>query len=131
MSSFSSEESELYNDIYFNEEILSYKSIEELKDNLLPYNIKEPIFFNYYKYLAKESSEKKTEADNENNYETDKKIQKEEQIDEIKFKLFLMLYLECNYNGQYDGLICNNYFKTKRLIIQQYKLKDHNIIEFG
>ena len=131
MTSYSLKEYALYDDIYFGEEIQSCKAIEELKEDLLAYYIKEPIFFNYYKYLAKESSEKKTEADNENNYETDKKIQKEEQIDEIKFKLFLMLYLECNYNGQYDGLICNNYFKTKRLIIQQYKLKDHNIIEFG
>ena len=130
MSSYSLEEYALYDDINFDEEIQSCKAIEELKEDLLPYYLDEPIFFNYYKYLAMENIEKKFENDNENNYETDKKLQKEEQIDKIKFRCFLMLYLECNYNGQYEGMICNNYIKAKRLIIQQYKLKDHNIIEF-
>ena len=131
MSSYSPEESELYNDIYYNEEIESYKNVDELKENLLPYNIKEPIFFNYYKYIATENEEKNSKSGKEKNIEIDKNIvdlEKKEQIDEIKVKLFLILYLECDYdNNLYKDLISNNYIKTKRLIIQHYNTTNNRI----
>ena len=50
MSSNVSSESDINNDLYFQ----FNDSIGQLKENLLPNNIKEPIFFNLYRYLTKE-----------------------------------------------------------------------------
>ena len=54
MSSNVSSESDINNDLYFQ----FNDSIGQLKENLLPNNIKEPIFFNLYRYLTKEKIEK-------------------------------------------------------------------------
>ena len=67
MSSYPSEESDLYNDIYYNEEI-SQKNVDELKENLLPYNIKELFFFDYYKYIAIENEEKKSKSEKDKSW---------------------------------------------------------------
>ena len=106
MSLSESSESDIINDIYFQYN----NNIGQLKENLLPNNIKEPIFFNLYKHLTMEEIEIPNQdnidiQNNENDLETEENIKKEEQIDEIKFKLFLILYNECDYNDEFKELI--------------------------
>ena len=132
MSSYESSESDNINDIYF-----KYNNkIRQLKENLLPNNINEPIFFNFYKYLTMEENGESNQGNeyiqnNENDLETEEIIKKEEQIDEIKFKLFLILYNECDYNNEYKEFILKkknkDYIKTKRLIIQKYQISNNSI----
>ena len=135
MSSYESSESDINNDKYFKYN----KNIGQLKENLLPNNIKKPIFFNLYKHLIMEKIEKSNEdnsdiQNNENDLETEQKIKEEEQIDEIKFKLFLILYNECDYDDEFKELIQKkqnkDYVKAKRLIIQNYQISN-NLISFG
>ena len=135
MSSYESSESDINNDIYFKYN----KNVGQLKENLLPNNIKKPIFFNLYKHLIMEKIEKSNEdnsdiQNNENDLETEQKIKEEEQIDEIKFKLFLILYNECDYDDEFKELIQKkqnkDYVKAKRLIIQNYQISN-NLISFG
>ena len=81
--------------------------------------------------LTNEKIEKSNEdnsdiQNNENDLETEQKIKEEEQIDEIKFKLFLILYNECDYDDEFKELIQKkqnkDYVKAKRLIIQNKQL---------
>jgi len=97
---------DINNDIYFKYN----NSIGQLKENLLPNSIKEPIFFDLYKHLTMEKIEKSNQdnsdiQNNVNDLETEQKIKEEEQIDEIKFKLFLILYNECDYDDEFKELI--------------------------
>ena len=141
----------------FEDELENYQQIIRLKEELLPYNIKFPIFFNYYNQLKMEEIEKKQESkdnifpvpleakretnpniENEMNrvpcevnkvIVTDKKLQEEEQLNEVKINLFFILKLKCNYNNEYDKMISNKYIKCKRLVIQNYDI-NNNKIEF-
>lgn len=125
----------------FYKEFELHNQIYHLKEELLPYNIKEPIFINYYKELKMENI--LDLQDNEDNnippqsekireelIKIDRDIDQEEQINEIKINLFFILELECKYNNEYSQMISNNYFKAKRLVIQDYEIKD-NTIQFG
>jgi hypothetical protein len=141
----------------FEDELENYQQIIRLKEELLPYNIKFPIFFNYYNQLKLEEIEKKQESkdnifpvpleakretnpniENEMNrvpcevnkvIVTDKKLQEEEQLNEVKINLFFILKLKCNYNNEYHKMISNKYIKCKRLVIQNYDI-NNNKIEF-
>ena len=154
MSSYSSEEYKVDMDESFQSEMAQYKRIIKLKEELLPNNINYPIFINYYTKLEMEETKKDQayqEEDNNENWQqlvnsnekknfaskllSDKeyqKLQKEEQIDEIKINLFFILKLKANYNNEYTSIIngiSKKYIKSKRLIIQKYDIFK-NLIHF-
>lgn len=107
-------------------------NIMRLKENLIANNIKEPNFY-YYKLL------KITKPENEtlSNYSEKKKnalkteklsgIIESEQIDETKINLFFVLYNGCDYNDEYKEIIIDRNIKAKRLIIQDYSIKNEKI----
>ena len=106
-------------------------NIMRLKANLIINNIKRPNF-DYYKILKWKNLKMKywailakkkvlLEA------ETINGIDDKEQIDEIKVNLFFILYSGCNYNDEYKEIIIGRYIKTKRLIIQDYSIKNDKI----
>lgn len=155
MSSSSRDKYEIEINKSFEDDLENYRQIIRLKENLLPYNIKFPIFFNYYNQLKMEEKEKNQETkdnifpvsletkreansniENEINrvpcevnkvFVTDKNLQKEEQINEVKINLFFILKLKCNYNNEYEKMISNNYIKSKRLVIQNYDINNNKI----
>ena len=141
MSLSSSEECKFEPNNSFYEEFKLHNQIYHLKEELLPYNIKEPIFFNYYKLLKMENL-LNFEDNKDNNIpfqlgeerkelmKIDRAQDQEEQINEIKVNLFFILKLECEYNNEYAKMISNNNFKAKRLVIQDYKITN-NTIQFG
>ena len=59
--------------------------------------------------------------------ETINGIDDKEQINEVKVNLFFILYNGCDYNDEYKEVIIDRYIKTKRLIIQDYSIKDDKI----
>ena len=59
--------------------------------------------------------------------ETISRIDDKEQINEVKVNLFFILYNGCDYNDEYKEVIIDRYIKTKRLIIQDYSIKDDKI----
>ena len=107
-------------------------NIMRLKENLIANNIKEPNFY-YYKLLKMTKSENETLS----NYSEKKKnalkteklsgINKSEQIDETKINLFFVLYNGCDYNDEYKEIIFDRNIKAKRLIIQDYSIKNEKI----
>lgn len=141
MSLSSSEECKFEPNNSFYEEFKLHNQIYHLKEELLPYNIKEPIFFNYYKLLKMENL-LNFEDNKDNNIpfqlgeerkelmKIDRAQDQEEQINEIKVNLFFILKLKCEYNNKYAKMISNNKFKAKRLVIQDYKIIE-NTIKFG
>ena len=73
-----------------------------------------------------------TDIQNNGNYlKTKENTKNEEQIDEIKFKLFLILYNEADYNDEFKELIQKqknkDNIKTKRLIIKKYQISNKSI----
>ena len=107
-------------------------NIMRLKENLIANNIKEPNFY-YYKLLKITKPENETSS----NYSEKKKnalkteklsgIIESEQIDETKINLFFVLYNGCDYNDEYKGIIFDRNIKAKRLIIQDYSIKNEKI----
>ena len=117
-----------------------------MKEDLLPNDIKYPIFINYYIKLSLE----KIELCNQNQDKEEKleisiekqklasqflldkiyqKFQIEEQIDNKKIHLFFIMKLKSNYNHEYLLIISKKYIKTKRLVIQNYNIIN-NIMNF-
>ena len=107
-------------------------NIMRLKENLIANNIKEPNFY-YYKLLKMTKSENETLSNysekKKNALKTEKmsKIIESEQIDETKINLFFVLYNGCDYNDEYKEIIIDRNIKAKRLIIQDYSIKNEKI----
>ena len=107
-------------------------NIMRLKANLIINNIKRPNF-DYYKILKKRNPENEILSDfaEKKNMsleaETISRIDDKEQINEVKVNLFFILYNGCDYNDEYKEVIIDRYIKTKRLIIQDYSIKDDKI----
>ena len=107
-------------------------NIMRLKANLIINNIKRPNF-DYYKILKKRNHENEILSDfaEKKNMsleaETISRIDDKEQINEVKVNLFFILYNGCDYNDEYKEVIIDRYIKTKRLIIQDYSIKDDKI----
>ena len=107
-------------------------NIMRLKANLIINNIKRPNF-DYYKILKKRNHENDILSDfaEKKNMsleaETISRIDDKEQINEVKVNLFFILYNGCDYNDEYKEVIIDRYIKTKRLIIQDYSIKDDKI----
>ena len=107
-------------------------NIMRLKENLIANNIKEPNFY-YYKLLKMIKPENEISS----NYSEKKKnalkteklsgIIESEQIDETKINLFFVLYNGCDYNDEYKEIIIDRNIKAKRLIIQDYSIKNEKI----
>ena len=122
-------------DIDFHDLINDEIAIISLKENLIRNNIKDP-FFDYYKYLKMTTSENnipnKASEDNKliSKNETISEIDNKEQINETKVNLFFILYNGCDYKDEYKEIIINRYIKAKRLIIQNYWIKEGKI-QFG
>ena len=134
MSSYSSEDDENIVNENFHEEFNMDQRINYLKWRLFSNNIYEPIFLYYYKTMEEENNvtEKNTAEIKMDNglkkyYE---ELKEKEQIDDIKINLFFILKLKCDYNDEFPDIIFQRYIKAKRLVIQQYSLKD-NKIKFG
>ena len=63
--------------------------------------------------------------------EREAKLERKEQIDELKIYLFFVLYHNCQYDGRYNPIINDKQeINAKRLVIQDYSIKE-NIITFG
>ena len=107
-------------------------NIMRLKENLIANNIKEPNFY-YYKLLKITKPENETLSNysekKKNALKTEKmsKIIESEQIDETKINLFFVLYNGCDYNDEYKEIIIDRNIKAKRLIIQDYSIKNEKI----
>ena len=107
-------------------------NIMRLKANLIINNIKRPNF-DYYKILKMKNPENEILSDfaEKKNMslevETISRIDDKEQINEVKVNLFFILYNGCDYNDEYKEVIIDRYIKTKRLIIQDYSIKDDKI----
>ena len=107
-------------------------NIMRLKENLIANNIKEPNFY-YYKLLKITKPENETLSNysekKKNALKTEKmsKIIESEQIDETKINLFFVLYNGCDYNDEYKEIIIDRNIKVKRLIIQDYSIKNEKI----
>ena len=107
-------------------------NIMRLKENLIANNIKEPNFY-YYKLLKITKPENETLSNysekKKNALETEKLsgIIESEQIDETKINLFFVLYNGCDYNDEYKEIIIDRNIKAKRLIIQDYSIKNEKI----
>ena len=107
-------------------------NIMRLKENLIANNIKDPNFY-YYKLLKIAKPENETLSNysekKKNALKTEKmsKIIESEQIDETKINLFFVLYNGCDYNDEYKEIIIDRNIKAKRLIIQDYSIKNEKI----
>ena len=107
-------------------------NIMRLKENLIANNIKEPNFY-YYKLLKMIKPENEISSNysekKKNALKTEKmsKIIESEQIDETKINLFFVLYNGCDYNDEYKEIIIDRNIKSKRLIIQDYSIKNEKI----
>ena len=107
-------------------------NIMRLKANLIINNIKRPNF-DYYKILKMTNPENEILSDFSEKknmsleVETISRIDDKEQINEVKVNLFFILYNGCDYNDEYKEVIIDRYIKTKRLIIQDYSIKDDKI----
>ena len=119
-------------DIDFHDIDYDEDNIMRLKANLIINNIKRPNF-DYYKILKKRNPENEILSDfaEKKNMsleaETISRIDDKEQINEVKVNLFFILYNGCDYNDEYKEVIIDRYIKTKRLIIQDYSIKDDKI----
>ena len=119
-------------DIDFHDIDYDEDNIMRLKANLIINNIKRPNF-DYYKILKKRNHENEILSDfaEKKNMsleaETISRIDDKEQINEVKVNLFFILYNGCDYNDEYKEVIIDRYIKTKRLIIQDYSIKDDKI----
>ena len=107
-------------------------NIMRLKENLIANNIKEPNFY-YYKLLKMIKPENEISSNysekKKNALKTEKMsgIIESEQIDETKINLFFVLYNGCDYNDEYKEIIIDRNIKAKRLIIQDYTIKNEKI----
>ena len=107
-------------------------NIMRLKENLIANNIKEPNFY-YYKLLKMIKPENEISSNysekKKNALKTEKMsgIIESEQIDETKINLFFVLYNGCDYNDEYKEIIIDRNIKAKRLIIQDYSIKNEKI----
>ena len=107
-------------------------NIMRLKENLIANNIKEPNFY-YYKLLKMIKPENEISSNysekKKNALKTEKlsRIIESEQIDETKINLFFVLYNGCDYNDEYKEIIIDRNIKAKRLIIQDYSIKNEKI----
>ena len=119
-------------DIDFHDIDYDEDNIMRLKANLIINNIKRPNF-DYYKILKKRNPENEILSDfaEKKNMSLEAKtisgIDDKEQINEVKVNLFFILYNGCDYNDEYKEVIIDRYIKTKRLIIQDYSIKDDKI----
>ena len=119
-------------DIDFHDIDYDEDNIMRLKANLIINNIKRPNF-DYYKILKMKNPENEILSDfsEKKNMsleaETISRIDEKEQINEVKVNLFFILYNGCDYNDEYKEVIIDRYIKTKRLIIQDYSIKDDKI----
>ena len=94
MSSSSIEEHQFDLNEVFSNEIENHDQIMHLKEDLLPNNIYEPIFFKYYNYMEDKvnnfketNSEKKFSPENNPLY---KDLEEREQLDKVKINLYLI-----------------------------------------
>ena len=89
--------------------------------------------FEFYNYIMEDKNSKNEDNDLSDKLyrENEAKLDKKEQIDEIKIKFFFILYHNSQYNGEYYPIINNKEeINVKRLVIQDYSI-NNNIITFG
>lgn len=126
-----SEENDLRNnDDSISKFINSNNEIRYIKLNLYS-NIYTEFNNNNYKNIAMSSISESNKSDKTID---DKYFETHEQINEVKVNLFLILSKNFRLNSsKYPGfLVKGNKIKTKRLVVQKFKLiKDENRVEFG
>ena len=89
--------------------------------------------FEFYNYImeGKNSNYENKDLSDKLYKENEAKLDKKEQIDEIKIKFFFILCHNCQYNGAYYPIINDKEeINVKRLVIQDYSI-NNNIITFG
>ena len=122
MSDFS-KISDMSEDQYLSDEDIALnQEIQALKQNLAETYITK--FFRK-KYILKMQSGKSKNITNISNKEYFKKY---EQIDEVKYNLFMILHNKCKLNEEYSSIInLQNEFKLRRLTIQKCNINNNTI----
>ena len=113
-------------DIFFSSEnSMSQGEIDNLKQNLVETDLTNFFKINIYKMLkAKDTKERKSKSITEDYFKD------HEQINEVKYNMFMIIFNDCKYNEEYSGAINQNenYFDLKRLVIQNCHVKGNILI---
>ena len=113
-------------DIFFpSENSMSQEEIDNLKQNLAETDLSHFFKINIYKMLkANNNKEKKSKSITEDYFKD------HEQINEVKYNMFMIIFNDCKYNEEYSGVINQNenYFDLKRLVIQNCHVKGNILI---
>ena len=113
-------------DIFFpSENSMSQEEIDNLKQNLAETDLSHFFKINIYKMLkANDNKEKKSKSITEDYFKEN------EQINEVKYNMFMIIFNDCKYNEEYSGVINQNenYFDLKRLVIQNCHVKGNILI---
>ena len=113
-------------DIFFpSENSMSQEEIDNLKQNLAETDLNHFFKINIYKMLkANDNKEKKSKSITEDYFKD------HEQINEVKYNMFMIIFNDCKYNEEYSGVINQNenYFDLKRLVIQNCHVKGNILI---
>ena len=123
MSDFS-QISNISEDEYLSDEdILSNEDIQILKQNLTETYITK--FFKK-KYKLKMKSDESKNSNKISNYEY---FKGHEEIDEVKYNLFMIMHNGCKINEEYSSVMnLQNEFRLRRLTSQECQINDKNII---
>ena len=124
-----SERSQKFNkseNIFFpSENPVSQEEIDNLKQNLVETDLSHFFKINIFKILkAKDNKEKKSRI-TIGDY-----IEEHEEINKVKYNIFMIIFNDCKYNEEYSGTINQNenYFNLKRLVIQNCHIKGNILI---
>ena len=99
------------------------EEIQMLKQNLTETYITK-FFKKKYKLKMHESNSKKS-----TNISNEEYFKKHEQINEVKYNLFMIMYNRCKINEEYSTIInLQNEFKLRRLTIQECTINNNTII---
>ena len=124
-----SERSQKFNkseNIFFpSENSVSQEEIDNLKQNLTETDLSHFFKINIFKILkAKDNKEKKSRI-TIRDY-----IKEHEEINKVKYNIFMIIFNDCKYNEEYSATINQNenYFNLKRLVIQNCHIKENILI---
>ena len=117
---------------YKNEEILFPSENSESQGEIdnLRQNLTETDLSHFFKIDLFKMIKIKKFAHNKNKIITEDYFKDHEQINEVKYNMFMILFNDCEYNEEYSGAINkdNNSFILKRLVIQKYNIAGGKLI---
>lgn len=123
------------NTIDFYDYLIMDKSEERLildKNNtILIHNIKEKSISKEEELSQNKERVKTPSKDNKTFIEiSEEEFEKKEQIDEVKYNLFMILFNKCDYDNEYNEVINNSdhQFRMRRVVIQNCALENNELI---